>query len=512
MMSLRFSTATLVALLLGAAPIMAQDSTTRRDSTARDTTTARDTIARDTTARGTTVRDSTATHDTTASHDTLVAPKLTMPAISDSAAAPGGPEMPPPGTVVPIDGVVAVVGTQPILRSDIEDAINAARAQGATLPTDSVGQSRMIHDILSSIIDEELLVQQAHVEKIDVSDNDLATEVDQRFQQIRGRFASEDEFRKQLKLSGFATPDEFRRFLLEKARRESLQQKLFEKLRGDGKLANLPVSEAEVDSFFQESKGQIQKLPATVTYKQIVISPQPSPKEDSAALLKMDSLLAEIRKGGDFAQIAKRESMDATTKDQGGDLGWHRRGEFVPNFDALYFALPPGQVSPVIKTVFGYHIIKIDRVQPAEVRGRQILIRPKIDSADVARARVLADSVAKLWRHGASYDSLAAKYHDPSEEKLMPEPFPQAQLPKEYQAAIAGHKSGDILDPFTIQDNTRGVPKFFILELTSISGAREPTLADYRERIRDQLSQQKAIRHYLDSLRKETYVAVLNVP
>ncbi|HEY3564015.1 MAG TPA: peptidylprolyl isomerase [Casimicrobiaceae bacterium] len=407
---------------------------------------------------------------------------------------------------------MAVVGDQPILRSDIEDAINAFRAQGGQLPTDSAGEAHMIHDMLSQIIDEELLVQEAHAEKIDVSDNDLATEVDQRFQQVRGRFPSDAEFRQQLKLSGFATPDEFRRFLLDKARRESLQQKLFEKLRNDGKLASVPVSEVEVDSMFQATKGQIQKLPATVTYRQIVISPQPSPKEDSAALLKADSLLTEIRKGGDFAQIAKHESMDLSTKDQGGDLGWHRRGEFVPNFDAMYFALPPGQVSPIIKTVFGYHIIKIDRVQPAEVRGSQILIRPKIDSADIARARKLADSVTDLWRHGASYDSLAAKYHDVSEEKLMPDPFPQASLPKEYQMAIAGHKKGDILEPFTIMDKTRGVPKFFILELTSISGAREPTLADYRERIRDQLSQQKAIRHYLDSLRKDTYVAVLNVP
>jgi peptidyl-prolyl cis-trans isomerase SurA len=503
---LRLSAVALAAALLGSAPLVAQDSTTKRDTvTARDTTAKRDTVtARDTSA----ARDTVTKLDSAAVHGSIAAPDTTAP----MAPVASNQQMPPPGTVLPIDGVVAVVGDQPILRSDIEDAINAARAQGATLPTDSVEQARMIHDILSQIIDEELLVQQAHVEKIDVSDNDLATEVDQRFQQIRGRFSSEDEFRQQLKLSGFATPDEFRRFLLDKARRESLQQKLFEKLRGDGKLASVPVSEVEVDSFFQATKGQIPKLPATVTYRQLVISPQPSPQEDSAALHKIESLLEEIHKGGDFAQIAKRESMDLSTKDQGGDLGWHRRGEFVPNFDQMYFALPPGQVSPIIKTVFGYHIIKVDRVQPAEVKGSQILIRPQIDSADVARARLLADSVTKLWRHGASYDSLAAKYHDPSEEKLMPDPFPQASLPKEYQQAIAGHKSGEVLDPFTIMDKTRGVPKYFILELTSISGAREPTLADYRERIRDQLAQQKAVRHYLDTLRKDTYVAVLNVP
>jgi peptidyl-prolyl cis-trans isomerase SurA len=142
------------------------------------------------------------------------------------------------------------------------------------------------------------------------------------------------------------------------------------------------------------------------------------------------------------------------------------------------------------------------------VKGRHILIRPAIDSADVQRARVLADSVAKLWRNGANFDSLVAKYHDPSEEKIMPDPFPQAQLPKEYQAAIKGHKAGDILDPFTIMDASRGVPKFFILDLTAVDSAREPTLADYRQDIRDRLTQQKGVRRYLDNLRKQTFVSI----
>jgi peptidyl-prolyl cis-trans isomerase SurA len=147
-------------------------------------------------------------------------------------------------------------------------------------------------------------------------------------------------------------------------------------------------------------------------------------------------------------------------------------------------------------------------VQPSEVKGRHILIRPEIDSAQVAKAHALADSVVALWRAGANYDSLAAKYHDPAEEKMMPEPFPQSELPQEYQAAIKGHKAGDILDPFSIEDKSRGVPKFFILQLTSVEDAREPTVADFRQQIRDQLSQQKAIRRYLDGLRKQIFVSV----
>ena len=432
----------------------------------------------------------------------------TLFAVVTATAGAQGPVAPSADSTTSIDRIVAVVGDQPILRSEVEEELGKMKAEGQQMPTDSAAQQQLVTDIINGLIDDDVMVAEAKKQKIEVNDNDISGEVDKQVAQIRGRFASDAEYRQQLKLSGFGTPDEYRRWLMDKARRTSLQQKLFEKLRQEDKLPPAPVSEAEVDSFFQASKGQIPKLPATITYRQIVITPQPSAKEDSTALAKAESLLVEIRKGGDFATIAKRESMDLSNKDQGGDLGWHRRGEFVPNFDRVYFALRPGQVSPVIKTTFGYHIIKVDRVQPSEVKGRHILIRPAIDSADVQRARVLADSVAKLWRNGANFDSLVAKYHDPSEEKIMPDPFPQAQLPKEYQAAIKGHKAGDILDPFTIMDASRGVPKFFILELTAVDSAREPTLADYRQDIRDRLTQQKGVRRYLDNLRKQTFVSI----
>jgi peptidyl-prolyl cis-trans isomerase SurA len=434
---------------------------------------------------------------------------LTTLAVAAGPAAAQGPAGPAaPESTAAIDGIVAVVGDQPILRTEVQERMGALQAQGAQLPTDSAGLARLAHDILDQLIDEELLVQAAKAQKIEVDDNDITGDVDKQLSTIRGRFATETEFRTQLKGAGFGSPDEYRRWLLDQRRRQLLQQKLFEKLRQDNKLPPALVSEAEVDSFFAANKDRIGKLPATVTYKQIVVTPKPSAKEDSLALAKAESLLVGIRRGGDFAQIAKRESMDPGTKALGGDLGWHRRGEFVPAFDRMYFALGPGQVSPIVKTTYGYHIIKVDRVQPSEVKGRHILIRPEIDSADVAAAHRLADSVAAMLRKGVSYDTLAAKYHDPAEEKLMPEPFPRDSLPIEYQNAIRGHKTGDVVGPFEIEDKSRGVPKFFILLLTAVSEEREPSISDYRERIREQLAQEKGVRRYLDNLRKQTYVAI----
>lgn len=426
----------------------------------------------------------------------LAAPLIAQQRPSDGAGSP------------PVDGVVAVVGTTPILRSDVEERLAQARASGQKMPEDSAGQQAMLKSILDAIIDEELLVQKAKDEKVEVSDNDINADVDKRMQTIRTRFTTEKEFRDELRKSGFGTVDEFRRWLTDQSRRSQLQQKLFEKLRSDGKIAPAAVSNAEVDEFFNKNSSQLQKLPATVTLRQIVVSPKPTPRQDTLAFAKAESLYVELTKGGDFEQIAKRESMDPSTKELGGDLGWRRRGDFVPEFDRVYFALRPGVVSPPIKTVFGYHLIRVDRVQPAEVKGRHILVRPAIDSADIKAAAAEAAEVAKEWRAGVPFDTLRVKHHDPSEESSIPQPFPQSQLPQEYQTAIAGHKANDILNPFVIQDKSRGTPKYFVVQITSIAGEHEPTVADWREKIRDQLSEEKAIRRYLDGLRKESYVSV----
>ena len=182
----------------------------------------------------------------------------------------------------PVDGVVAVVGTTPILRSDVEERVAQARASGQKMPEDSASQQAMLKSILDAIIDEELLVQKAKDEKVEVTDNDVNADVDKRMQTIRTRFTTEKEFRDELKKSGFGTVDEFRRWLADQSRRSQLQQKLFEKLRSDGKIAPAAVSPAEVDEFFAKNSSQLQKLPATVTLRQIVVAPKPSPKQDIA--------------------------------------------------------------------------------------------------------------------------------------------------------------------------------------------------------------------------------------
>jgi peptidyl-prolyl cis-trans isomerase SurA len=413
---------------------------------------------------------------------------------------------PPVATSLPIDRVVAIVGTQPVLWTDVLTAVNQRRTQGLQLPTDSAGQAVLARTVLGELVDEEMLVQKAKELKLEVLDADVTAAADRQIKGVRAQFKSDEEYRTELRNAGLGTPEEYRKSLIEQYRRQQMQQKAFAELRKRAKPVN--VTEEEITAAFERSRAALQRRPATVTFRQIVVAPKASPEAKAKAKARADSLLVEIKKGGDFEQIAKRESMDPGTKQLGGDLGWNRRGSgLVPEFEGMMFALRPGDVSPVIETAFGYHIIRVDRVQSAEVKARHILIAPVIDSADVARARVEADTVAGQWRRGVSYDSLVAKHHDATEEKGVLQPFPRDSLPASYQTALTGAKANDITSPFQLV-NPRGAPKFAVIQVVTATEAGEYDQAQIRDQIRAQLADERSIRALLDEMRKQTYVSL----
>jgi peptidyl-prolyl cis-trans isomerase SurA len=430
---------------------------------------------------------------------------------ADTVPAPKPATQPAePAQRLGVDRIVAVVGTEAILQSELEEEINRRRGDpNFKMPSDSAGIAALERSVLNELVDAEVLVQKGKADKIEVVDADIERTVDKDIARIRGSYKSDQEYRDELAKAGFGTPEEYRRKRIDQSRRGELQRGLMEKLKKDGKFSPAVVSEADVKEAFDSAKGTIPKREPTIGLRQIIIAPKPTAAAKAAARAKADSLATEIRKGGDFEQIAKRESMDQGTKELGGDLGWNRRGVMVPEFDRMMFGLPPNVISPIVETAFGYHIIRVDRVQPAEVKARHILIRPKIDSADVERARLEADSVYASWKGGASYDSLLAKHHDArsGEESNLP-PFPRAQLPASYAKAVEEKKVNDLMAPFAIDDPTNKSVKYVVAQVTSLEEGGERTLDEMKSMIREQLQQERGIRRLIDSLRKQTYVSV----
>ena len=333
---------------------------------------------------------------------------------------------------------------------------------------------------MEAIIDEELLVQQAQRDTgITVTDQEIADGVEQQVRKIRANFSSELEYRSELRKAGFLTPEEYRRWLTDQQRRAALQNRLIDRLRSEGKLKPVAPTEKEMRAFFEEQKGSLGSRPATISFRQIVITPKPSEEARVRARAQADSIVAELRKGADFATAAKRFSQDPGSREQGGSLNWFRRGVMVPEFE---------------------------RVAPAEVQARHILLVPEIDSAHVDSARVLADSVRALAVGGASFDSLQRRYHDGASERDG-EDVPADKLPEAYAKALAEADSGEVVPVFTVP-GSGGREQFVVLQLTRRRSQGEVRYEDVKDRIRDQLGQQLAIRRYLDRLRRSTYVEV----
>ena len=445
----------------------------------------------------------------------LIAAAFALVAASSAAAQQPSSQVPLPGpdsallaAGVKLNYVVAVVGTKAITWYDVLEVINQRRAKGLQVPPDSASQMELARSVANDLVDEEVLIQRAARDSVTVPQEEVTARVDEQVRALRRQFRSDAELEAALRTEGFGTLEDYRRAIAEQVRRAGLQQQVLAKMRSEGLVVPVAVSDAEVQKAYDDNKAELGRRPASVTFRQIIMSPKPSEAARARARAKAESLLVELRGGADFSQVAKRESHDPSNKDTGGDLGWNRRGVMVPEFDRWMFALPPGQLSPVVETSFGYHIILVDRVQPAEVKARHILIRAAVDSADIARTRATADSITAAWRAGASFDSLAAKYHDPAEFKSILDPFPRSELPPSYQTAFEGKAANEILDPFTIDDPRTQVPKFVVAQLVTVNEGGEQTLEELRPRIRAQLGQERAVRRLLDRLREDTYIAI----
>src|SRR5213596_2269838 len=247
----------------------------------------------------------------------------------------------------PVDRIVAIVGSKPILASQVEEQLVLAQAQGMTLPTDSAGRAAARRQLLGQMLDEELVVQQAERDTtIKVTDQEVQDQVEQTVQNVRKQFTSITEFQAQLRAAQFLSEEEWRRWLADQQRRAILQQRLIEGLKQKGKLRPIAPSDAEMRAFWESNREQQAKRPAAISFRQIVIVPKPDSAASVRALQLAESLVVALRKNGGatFADVAKKYSADSVSRAQGGVLGWFRRGVMVKEFEDVAFRLRPGAI------------------------------------------------------------------------------------------------------------------------------------------------------------------------
>ncbi len=379
-----------------------------------------------------------------------------------------------------VERIAAVVGNTVIPQSRVEEEFNVYQQQGGQVPSDPQGLEMFKQEILRQLIDQELLIQAALRDtNVVVTPQEVQQEVDRAMQQVRGQFGSEFDFTRQLQAAGFGSIEEYRRWLSEQTARDLLRRKYIQMLREMGELAPLAPTEAELREYFEATRAQQPDRPATISFRQIVVRSQGDSAAVTAARALADSLVVELRENdADFGSLARAYSADPGSRDQDGNLGWVRRGRLVPAFERVAFTIAPGTISNPVLTVFGYHIILVDRRQPSEVMVRHILIAPEVTDADRAHASAIAAEVAAAL-----------------------------QLPDEYKAQLEGVEPGAILGPITL-DLGDGRPKYAVIIVEQRRAAGKFDFEDLRDQMRSRLGEQNAMDRLIRILRESTYVEV----
>ena len=304
-------------------------------------------------------------------------------------------QAPPPsggaaGAVKPVPAqlpdVLARVNNEAVSRGEFERAVSVLeRRAGRPVPADQ--RDRVFRGVLDNLIGIHLLAQEAERRKVTVAD----TEVDQRIDALKKQFKSEDEFKKALTDRGVS---------LATLRTESRKELAVAKMLEAEIKPKISVTDGDVKAFYDKNPEQFQQ-PESFRASHILIRVESTatPEQKKDARSKAEALLKQVQAGGDFAALAREHSQDGSASN-GGDLNYFGRGQMVPAFEQAVVALKPGEVSGVVESPFGFHIIKLtDHRQPrtvplAEASGRigQFLVmqaqqREMVDFVRALRAK-----------------------------------------------------------------------------------------------------------------------------
>ena len=287
-----------------------------------------------------------------------------------------------------LDKIIAKVGGEVIFYSDLESEMVSLREH--KMPAGKNEACTMLESLLA----QAMMVHYAKIDSVEVSDDEVNSEIDQRMNQI---LAYMNNDRKRFQEVYGQTVSEMR---------DQVREDMERKLQGDRMQAkimeNVDVTPSEVVEFYNSvPRDSMPYFNAEVELAELVMTPKVNPDEKIKALEKITKILQQVRAGEDFAALARKYSDDGSAK-TGGDLDWTVRGSFVPEFEASAFQLEKDHVSEVVETEYGYHIIQLLDRRGNSIHTRHILIRPRITEEDKAKTKTTLDSI----RHLVEMDSL----------------------------------------------------------------------------------------------------------
>ena len=408
---------------------------------------------------------------------------------------------------VVIDGIAGIVGNNIVLNSDIEQQLLQYQAQG--LEIDSALRVQVLEDLLF----QKLMLHQALLDSVVVTENEVLNEVDSRIDNFIAQLGGEDQLESYFDKKIYEIKEEMF---------EPIESSLLIQRVRYGITSSVTITPSEIRSFFGTfSSDSLPIVNEEVEVAQILKLPPASSSAVSETKKKLEKLKSRIAKGESFGTLAILYSEDPGSSRNGGLYTSIKRGMFVKEFEAVMFSLEVGEVSDVFKTEYGYHIMVLEERREDEVDVRHLLMSPKISPLDLNNAKDLLQDVRDSILNGdLLFTKAALRYSDDKSTKfnggklINPSTgdtkFELAQLEQGINVAIENLDVNEITEPlFVKMEDGKEAYRMFVL--LNRKQQHQVNLVDDYKRIRDlalESKKDKSIEEWISKSLEQTYVRV----
>lgn len=407
-----------------------------------------------------------------------------------------------------IDQVVAVVGKNIVMLSDIENQYVQYNLQGGFQgsPND------MRCAIFEELMFQKLMLNQAELDSIEVSDDQVESELERRLKYFIAQIGSQERLEEYYGKSIKEIKDELRRLVHDGMITEQVQEEI---------VKNVSVAPVEVRRFFNSLPADsIPTIETEYEISQIVKNPPISIEEKLKVKERMIEFRKRILKGENFSTLAILYSEDAVSAKKGGEIGFYGRGELAPEYEAAAFNLKEGEISDVIETKFGFHIIQLIERRGDYVNTRHILLSPRVPVESLEKAYNTLDSLAQLIRDDSiTFEAAARRFSDDKTKTsggMMINPntgspaFEASAVDRQLMFVVNRLQVGEVSTPLPFKD-ADGKDAYRLIVIKKKTEAHKANLDDDYARIQEWAlgdKKNKVIEEWIANKSKRAYVKI----
>jgi len=406
-----------------------------------------------------------------------------------------------------IDKVIAVVGNNAILLSDVENQYYQTPNKGNYENID------LKCSILEELIYQNFLLHQAELDSVTVSNKEVESELDRRLRYFISQIGNEKKLEEYFNKNMLEIKADLRKSLRKQMIAERMQDKIIGKIK---------VTPTDVRNFYKSlPEDSIPMVEEQLEYQQIVIYPVISDKDKLETKEKLENIRNRILKGENFSTLAVLYSEDPGSALKGGELGFFSRNDMVPEFSGVAFKLKEGEISPIVETDFGYHIIQLIERRGEQINARHILLTVKSNFDEQIKAqKKLQEIYQKIIGDSISFSKAALLYsmdkNTAYNEGLALNPYTNTtRIEKENidpatLRQLEKLKEGQVSPVFEFMDE-KGKKGYKIVKLKARYPAHRANLTDdynYIQQLTQENLKQQAIKKWVENKTKTTYFTI----